>query len=360
MNKKISIIGVGKLGLCLALNLERIGYDIIGVDISQDYIDSLSNKTFESSEPFVTDYLKESKNIFFTTDLKKSLESDIIFLVVSTPSTSDYKYDHSSIEKVVDGLKQFGVQDNRKELVINCTTFPGYCDDLQSRIGEYNYKVSYNPEFIAQGSIIMDQINADNVLIGEYDKTSGDIIEKIYRKLCYNKISVNRMTPNEAELTKLSVNCFLTTKISYANMIGDICNRYGANPSTVLSAIGTDSRIGSKYLNYGFGFGGPCFPRDNRALSKCAEEVGVDAVISKATDEMNKLHLKYQIEDFFTSNPDKDIPVEIDYVTYKKESTSIEESQQLQYAIELSNLGYKVKMKDSRPEVINQIKSILK
>ena len=360
MNKKISIIGVGKLGLCLSLNLEKIGYEVIGVDISQDYIESLSNKTFESSEPFVNDYLKESKNILFTTDLKKSLESDIIFLVVSTPSTNDFKYDHGAIERVVEGLKEFGVQDKRKELVINCTTFPGYCDDLQNRIKEYNYKVSYNPEFIAQGSIIMDQVNADNALIGEYDEVSGDVIEKIYRELCNNNITINRMSPIEAELTKLSVNCFLTTKISYANMIGDICNRYGANPNKVLSAIGTDSRIGSKYLNYGFGFGGPCFPRDNRALAKCAEEVNIDAVISKSTDEMNKLHLKYQVEDFFTSHPDKNNPVEIDYVTYKKESTSIEESQQLKYAIELSNLGYKVKIKDLRPEVINQIKNILK
>jgi len=359
MNKKISIIGIGKLGLCLSLNLERIGYEVIGVDISQDYIDSLSNKTFESSEPFVNDYLKESKNILFTTDLKKSLESDIIFLVVSTPSTSDFKYDHSAIEKVVENLKEFGVQNKRKELVINCTTFPGYCDDLQNRINKYNYKISYNPEFIAQGSIIIDQVNADNVLIGEYDEISGDAIEKIYRELCHNKILVNRMSPIEAELTKLSVNCFLTTKISYANMIGDICNRYGANPSIVLSAIGTDSRIGVKYLNYGYGFGGPCFPRDNRALSKCAEEVGIDSVIAKATDVMNKLHLEYQVQDFFTKNPNKDIPVEIEYVTYKKDSTSIEESQQLKFALELKNMGYNIKLKDQRLEVIKQIQELI-
>jgi UDPglucose 6-dehydrogenase len=168
------------------------------------------------------------------------------------------------------------------------------------------------------------------------------------------------MSVTEAELTKLSVNCFLTTKISYANMVGDICNRYGANPSKVLSAIGTDSRIGGKYLNYGYGFGGPCFPRDNRALSKCAEEVGVDAVISKATDVMNELHLEYQVQDFFTKNPNKDIPVEIEYVTYKKDSTSIEESQQLKFALELKNMGYNVKLKDQRPEVLNQIQNLIK
>ena len=357
---KISIIGVGKLGLCMGLNLERVGYEVIGVDVSEDYIESLNSKKFESSEPFVSQFLKESSDIIFTTDIEKSLESDVIFVVVSTPSTKDHKYDHTNIENVVNKLIEFGKQDKRKDLIINCTTFPGYCENLQTRLDEYNFKVSYNPEFIAQGSIIMDQINADNVLIGEYDKQAGNTIEKIYKKMCYSNPIMNRMSVTEAELTKLSVNCFLTTKISYANMIGDICNRYGADPSKVLSAIGTDSRIGKKYLNYGFGFGGPCFPRDNRALSKCAEEVGIDAVIAKATDTMNELHLQYQVQDFFTKNPDKDIPIEIDYVTYKKDSTSIEESQQLKFAIELKNLGYKVKLKDQRPEVLNQIQNLLK
>jgi UDP-glucose 6-dehydrogenase len=140
-------------------------------------------------------------------------------------------------------------------------------------------------------------------------------------------------------------------------MIGDIAERYNCNSHVILDSIGTDSRIGSKYLKPGFGFGGPCFPRDNKALSKCAQIVGVDAVISKATDEMNKLHLEYQIDSFVKNNPDKSKPVEIDYVTYKKESTIIEESQQLKFAVELHKLGYTIKISDSREEVLSQIKN---
>lgn len=170
---------------------------------------------------------------------------------------------------------------------------------------------------------------------------------------------VNKMSRLEAEITKLSVNCFLTTKISYANMIGDIANKMGCNPDKILSAIGSDSRIGNKYLKSGFGFGGPCFPRDNRALAKCAECVGVDALISKATDEMNKKHLQYQIEEFVKKNPDKHIPVEMEYVTYKKESPILEESQQLQFALQLKELGYSVKLLDTRPEVLEQLKNVL-
>jgi nucleotide sugar dehydrogenase len=359
MNKNISVIGVGKLGLCLSLNLEKKGYNILGIDINKEYITQLNNKTFNSSEPLVNDFLLKSKNIKFTTDISKSIENDIIFIVVNTPSTKEWKYDHSQIDSIINNLILFGPQKNRKDLIINCTTFPGYCETLQEKLKDYNYKVSYNPEFISQGSIIKDQINPDNVLIGESDKYSGDLIEEIYVQMCESNPIINRMSVTEAEITKLSVNCFLTTKISYANMIGDISIRYNCNPETILKAIGTDSRIGGKYLNYGFGFGGPCFPRDNRSLSKCAEDVGVDASISKATDIMNENHLNYQVEDFLRKNPDKTKEVVFEFLTYKKESVLLEESQQLKFALKLKELGYKIKNLDNRKEVINQLKNIL-
>ena len=359
MKNNISILGVGKLGLCLALNLERTGFNIVGVDISQHYIDSLNEKTFTTTEPYVNEYLKKSENIRFTTRLNDALLNDVIFVVVRTPSTDDWKYDHSQIESIAEQLIKLGRQKNRKDLIINCTTFPGYCKTLQSKLEQYNYYVSYNPEFIAQGTIIKDQLNCDNVLIGEADGYAGDLIEGIYKEMCESNPIINRMTPTEAELTKLSVNCFLTTKISYANMVGDIAERLDCNPDVVLSAVGTDSRIGSKYIKPGFGFGGPCFPRDNRALAKCGEEVGVDAVISKATDEMNQKHLEYQIEQFVKQNPDKNKIVEITFVTYKAQSTLIEESQQLKFAIRLKELGYTIKIQDRRPEVLNQIKNII-
>ena len=354
----ISIIGVGKLGLCLALNLERKKFNVTGVDVIESYVNSLNDKTFTTSEPHVNKYLSESK-IVFTTDLEQALKNDILFVVVSTPSTSEWKYDHTQIESIADKLISYGKQEKRKDLIINCTTFPGYCDELQAKLKEYNYKVSYNPEFIAQGTVIHDQTHCDNVLIGEADGYAGRLIEYIYSRMCESDPVVNRMNRTEAELTKLSVNCYLTTKISYANMIGDIAGRLGCNANKILTAIGTDSRIGSKYLKPGFGFGGPCFPRDNRALAKCGDELGIDAVISKATDEMNEKHLQYQIEDFVKNNPDKDQIVDIDYVTYKRESTILEESQQLKYAIKLKELGYKIQLLDNRLEVLNQLKNIL-
>jgi len=354
----ISIIGVGKLGLCLALNLEKKGHNIIGVDIFESYIQSLNNKTFTTSEPNVNEYLAESK-ILFITDLKQALQNDVLFVVVRTPSTSEWKYDHTDIEDITNKLISFGKQPTRKDLIINCTTFPGYCDTLQEKLKEYNYYISYNPEFIAQGTIIKDQVMCDNVLIGEADEYAGELITSIYKSMVESNPIYNRMSRTEAELTKLAVNCFLTTKISYANMVGDIANRLKCNADRILKAIGTDSRIGSKYLKPGFGFGGPCFSRDNRALAKCGEEVGIDAVVSRATDEMNEKHLQYQVEDFVKNNPDKTKVVEIDFITYKKESTIIEESQQLKFAQKLKQLGYNIQLLDKRQEVLDQIKNIL-
>ena len=359
MDKKVSIIGVGKLGLCFGLNLSKVGWEVTGMDVRKDYIQSLKDKTFTSSEDSVTEYVQKYP-INYTTSLEECLKNDVIFVVVATPSTPDFKYDHSVIENIADELIKLGKQENRKDLIINCTTFPSYCDTLQSKLEDYNYMVSYNPEFIAQGTIIRDQVYCDNVLIGQADEYAGNRIREVYESFVLSNPIYNRMSRTEAEITKLSVNCFLTTKISYANMIGDIANRYGCDGETILEAIGTDSRIGGKYLKPGFGFGGPCFPRDNRALAKCGEEVGIDAVISIATDKMNELHLQYQVENFVKENPDKSKEVEIDYVTYKKESTSIEESQQLAFALELQKLGYKIKLNDNREEVLKQIENVIR
>ena len=355
MNKKVSIIGIGKLGICFGLNLKKAGWEVIGIDNNQEYVKQLNLGTFKSDEEGVNDYLQNYPLDLYSTDIEKAIESDIIFIVVPTPSTPDHKYDHSYIEKIKNQLISLGLQKSRKDLIINCTTFPGYCDQLQKELEELNYKVSYNPEFIAQGTIIRDQLYCDNVLIGEHDVEAGNKICEVYKTFVLSEPIYNRMSRTEAEITKLSVNCFLTTKISFANMIGDIASRYDCSGKKILAAIGTDSRIGTKYLMPGFGYGGPCFPRDNRALAKCAEDVGISAEISKATDRMNKLHLEYQIDDTIRKYNKQTDFIEIEYLTYKKESVSLEESQQLEYAKRLNELGYKLKINDKRQAVMDAV-----
>jgi len=354
--KKIAVVGVGRLGLCLALNLERAGYEVTGVDVRSDYVDALHQKTLETNEPGLSEMLAESRNFVPTTYLKDALTCDDIFIVVATPSLPDGKYDHTYINDVARVLAQYGVQDKTKNLIINSTVFPGYCDELQSELKDLNYVISYNPEFIAQGSILNDQINPDMVLIGEGSTEAGDTVERIYTDLCDNKPRMCRMSTLSAEITKLSLNCFLTTKISFANMIGDICNKVGAEQEKVLDAIGSDSRIGNKYLKYGFGYGGPCFPRDNRALAAFAQENLIQANISYATDVQNNVHLQYQIEQKLQ---DTELPavIVVDGVAYKKGTDILEESQQLRYALSLARSGFSVTVRDILA-VIEQVKEL--
>ena len=182
--QKVTVIGVGKLGLCFALTLEKNGFDIVGVDLDQNYIVSLNEKSFSSDEPGVNECLINAENFVVTRDLKIGLDhSDIIFLFVATPSLLNGKYDHSQIDRVVSQIRKFGKNKIEKRLIIGCTTMPSYCDTVEEKLFSYGYQISYNPEFIAQGSIMQDMVNPDMVLIGEGTEKCGDLIKKIYQKL---------------------------------------------------------------------------------------------------------------------------------------------------------------------------------
>ena len=348
---KIGLIGAGRLGLCLALLMDKAGYSVIASDVREDYIDGLQQGEVTTTEPLVGQYLESARRIEFTTDnLRVIEESDIIFTLVLTPSLENGSYDVSNVDDVVSDILKYGWNKDlsNKSLVIGCTTNPGDCDFFQDRLSETGMNVFYNPEFIAQGSIIRDLQNADMVLLGGNGKHRNSL-EKIYKKIQYGYTfpSVHYMSTKAAEITKIAVNCFLTTKISYANMIGQVLaqsNLYD-EIETVLSSIGSDSRIGHKYMNFGFGFGGPCFPRDNRAFASYAQKVGVEHNIGTTTDNFNKAHLLF-LKDYFINDNSDDLPFWFDYIAYKPGTDILTESQQYQLCLEFLDLGYKVYVSD--------------
>lgn len=355
--KKISVIGIGRLGLCFALNIERTGlYEVIGVDIDRYYIDALNKKTFNSDEPLVNNFLQNSKNFRATTNVWEAMEADIIFIIVPTPSSESGVYDHTYINRAIDSLLKFGKQERKKKLVIQSTTTPGYCQSLHERVWEYNYEVVYNPEFIAQGTIINDQINPDFVLIGANSPETRNEIAAIYADMCKSGISYSKMNLTEAELTKIALNCFITTKIAFANTVGDVAKNLNCDGNVILDAIGMDKRIGPRSMKYGFGYGGPCFPRDNRAFGVVCEMNGVYPHIPYATDHSNKSHLLYQLNEYLTSVKTGE-EIILEDLAYKKGTTIITESQKLRLAVDLSLNGYKVTLKDVEP-VINKIKTV--
>jgi len=217
-----------------------------------------------------------------------------------------------------------------------------------------NVTISYNPEFIAQGEIIHGFLNPDIVLIGEGNKEVGDRLEEIYKKVCNNSPRICRMSAESAEITKLSVNCFITTKIAFCNMIGDIADHTpNANKTDILQAVGGDSRVGMKCLKPGYGFGGPCFPRDNRAIGNYARSVNVNPLLPEATDSANKLHAQLMVQDFLKQNLDQYV---FEDVAYKDgcQVPIIEESQKLEVAKGLVKAGKKVVIKDRRI-IINEV-----
>ena len=348
---KIGLIGAGRLGICLALLIEQEGYNVIASDVREDYINDLQNKKINSTEPQVQELLEHSINLEFTTDNRKVIrESDIIFTLVQTPSLEDGSYDVSAVWKVVEDIKQemSSIANYPKSFVVGCTTNPGDCDQFKDALPE-SVDVYYNPEFIAQGSIVDDLRHADMVLLGGEGQHSG-ALEMIYYQIQngFKAANVSTMSTRAAELTKIAVNCFLTTKITYANQVGQVMIRDGMEDEvkTVLKAIGSDSRIGTKYLNYGFGFGGPCFPRDNRAFAAYASKAGVETPLGATTDKFNEEHTKFLKEYYVNKNKDNRAYV-FHYLTYKDGVDILTESRPYDLALSLLDDGYEVYCLDS-------------
>jgi len=343
---KIGIIGAGRLGLTFALLCEKNGYDVIVSDIREDYVFNLNQKICITNEPLIQSMLLDTTKFSATTNnIEVIKNSDLIFIFVSTPSTLVGDYDTTKVFDVVSDFYSANSQDIQlygKKVIVGCTTNPGDTEQVQQRLNMFNVRVAYNPEFIAQGEIVKGLEQSDIVLIGtEYTELGDDLID-IYNKIQTTTVNAYVMSPKAAELTKIGINCFLTTKISYANMMGDIMIKSGLENeiSMVLSAIGGDTRVGKKYMNYGFGFGGPCLPRDNRALGHYAKNLGMELNLPLTVDNFNKEHANFLKEYYIGKNPDKTVPFVMNYITYKKGTDITEESQQFQLCIDLLDEGY--------------------
>lgn len=350
--KSIGVIGVGRLGLCTALVLEKAGYNVVCYDVNKATREAINQRFLKSPEKGVTSMLAEAKHIQAVDSLKDIIDLDIFFCVVPTPSLSNGFYDHQYVDAVVNEMIPLLLKPglSRKLLNICCTTMPSYCDTVQQRFNENDIPmdVCYNPEFIAQGDILHGFTHPDLVLIGEASKEAGNILVSIYEKIVESNPSYCRMTRKEAEITKISINCFITTKISFANTIGDLCVASGCNQDIVLKAIGQDSRIGNKYFRWGFGYGGPCFPRDNRALCLYGRQQGLQNRIGEATDATNKDHRSFLVNYLIQHKGEKEFV--ISDLAYKPGTLILEQSQSLQIALDLIKEGHTVYIEES-PEL---------
>ena len=345
---KIGIIGLGNVGLAFALLCEKAGLSVLVSDNNEDLVFNLNNRISNTNEPLIQQMLLEVENFSATTNNIKIIEnSDIIFTFVATPSTTDGSYDTSAVFEVANNFfeaSKLDISIFNKKFIVGCTTNPGDVEQIQNKLSMFSIQVAYNPEFIEQGEIVKGIEQSDIVLIGtEYNELANDLIY-IYEKIQTTPVNVHIMSPKAAEITKIGVNCFLTTKISYANMMGDILTKSNLSNeiNSVLSAIGGDSRVGKKYMKYGFGFGGPCLPRDNRALGHFSNELGLKLNLPLTVDEFNNEHADFIKNFFMNQNPDKTIPFVMSYITYKRGTDILEESQQFKLCLDLLEEGYYV------------------
>ena len=355
--ERIAIIGVGRIGLCLALNLEQAGHDVLGLDNDHERVKLIRDRGLRTSEPGVEPALRAAGELRVadSIDVIPEFDPEVVFVAVDTPSVANGGYDHSRVDQVLAELFSLEWPHDRVELAVVCTTLPGYCDSNSEVAMSHGFALSYTPGFVAQGSILRDQRCPEQILIGEADAAAGEKLARIFQKMCSNQPPVHRMSRTSAEIAKLALNCALTMKIAFANAIGDLATCVGAEPEAILNAIGADSRIGGKFLKYGYGFGGPCFPRDNRALNFFARQHNYEFLQAGATDEMNRRHLMFQVNDLLRSY-DESEAIHFQYVTYKPGTEMLDESQPLALAVQLANAGRKVVIHES-PDVLAELRT---
>ena len=366
--KSVSIIGLGKLGSPMVACFASKGYKVIGVDINSDFVRLINEGKPPVFETQLAEYLsKNRERISATQDYKKAvLNSDITFIIVPTPSEEQggfsTKYVGEAGKRIGEALKE---KSDFHLVALVSTVTPGSTEkELLSILEEYSDKICgkdfglcYNPEFIALGSVIHNLLNPDFVLIGESDSQSGDILESFYRNICDNNPPIKRMSIVNAEITKIALNTYVTTKISYANMLSELCEKIpGGNVGVVTNALGCDIRIGHKYLKGALGFGGPCFPRDNRALIYTARNFRVSLPIAEATDRINQNQIPRIVELILSVLP-RGGRVGILGLSYKPDTNVIEESQGVEIPRILSEKGVPVIVYD--PAAMENAKQVL-
>jgi len=361
---KLSIIGLGKFGSPMAAVMAHKGHTVVGVDVNADFVKAIQEGRPPVREPQLAEMITANRERLSATTYYEEaiLATDVTFIIVPTPSEQSGRF---SMAYVLKAAESIGAALRKKDwhlVVLSSTVMPGSTETVLKpalerasgkKCGE-DFGLCYNPEFIALGSVVRDMLNPDMVLIGESDPRSGAILEELYTGVCESNPKIRRMNYVNAELTKLSVNTFMTTKISYANMLAQVCETLpGADVDVITAAVGCDTRIGAKYFKGALGYGGPCFPRDNRAFSALARDNGAPALLAEATDALNNRQVPRMAEQILAKLP-KGGTAGVIGLSYKPYTEVTEQSQGIFIAQKLLEAGVKVIVYD--PEAMNNAK----
>ena len=360
---KIAVVGTGYVGLVTGTCFAETGNTVTCIDIDQEKVNKLTNGKITIYEPGLEQLFERNikqDRLLFTTNLAEGIkEADVIFLALPTPPGEDGSADLKYILKVADDL---GPLLEDYTVVVDKSTVPvGTADKVRERIAKrakVEFDVVSNPEFLREGVAVEDFMKPERVVIGTSSQRARKIMETLYSPYVRQGNPLVFMDERSAELTKYAANSFLATKISFMNEVANLCELLGADVDAVRKGIGTDSRIGKRFLFPGIGYGGSCFPKDVQALAKSAEDSRYDFRILKAVMDVNtyqKTKLLSKIKDYFKGNL-KGKKIAIWGLAFKPHTDDIREAPALYNIEELLKEGAIVRAHD--PEAMENVKRI--
>jgi UDPglucose 6-dehydrogenase len=364
----VSVIGLGKLGACIAASFAHKGFSVIGADVSARTVDLINEQKAPVVEPQLSEMMAGLKGkLRATQDVAQAVvDSDVTLIVVPTPSTAEGGF---SIDFVVEAARSIGQGLKAKSgyhlVVLTSTVLPGSTEYgmipvLERESGkkvDADFGVCYSPEFIALGQVIKDFLNPEFLLIGEHDERAGMMLAETYLEVTDNAPKIARMNIVNSELTKISVNAYVTMRISFANMVASLSEQLpGGDVDTVTGALGLDTRIGSRYLKGAVAFGGPCFPRDNQALAYLARQLGPSGALAEAVHAYNDTSNQKLAERVLEVVPAGG-SVAVLGLSYKPDSNVIEEAPGFLLARNLAAAGARVTVHD--PMAMDTVRRVL-
>lgn len=360
---KIAVVGTGYVGLVTGTCFAETGNSVTCVDIDQEKVKKLQSGRITIYEPGLENLFKrniEQQRLFFTTNLEEGIrDAKIIFLALPTPEGEDGSADLKYILKVADDL---GPLLKDYTVIVDKSTVPvGTSDKVRERIAlkaKVEFDVVSNPEFLREGVAVEDFMKPDRVVIGTRSERARKLMDSLYAPFVRQGNPIIFMDERSAELTKYAANSFLATKITFMNEIANLCELLGANVDEVRKGIGTDSRIGKRFLFPGIGYGGSCFPKDVKALSKSAIDAKYDFKILNSVMDVNegmKTKLIPTIKKHFNSKL-SGLTIAMWGLSFKPHTDDIREASSLYNIRALLNEGVKIKVHD--PESMENVKKL--
>ncbi len=366
---KIVVVGTGYVGLVTGTCFAETGLNVTCVDIDKEKINKLSRCEVPIYEPGLQTMVERNiskERLCFTTNLKECLSgSEAVFIAVGTPSDEDGSAD---LKYVLDVARDIGKYIDNYLVVITKSTVPiGTAfkvktiiqEELDKRKSTLKFDVASNPEFLKEGNAVEDFLKPDRIVLGVDSDEAEKIMRKLYKPFLLNGHPLLFMDIPSAELTKYAANAMLATKISFMNEIANLCDALGADVNMVRNGIGSDPRIGNKFIYAGVGYGGSCFPKDVKALIKTADNINYSLEILKAVDKVNvtqKEILIKKIKSYFKSNI-KDKTFGVWGLSFKPQTDDIRDAPAIAIIENLIDDGAKIKVYD--PVAMEQSKKKL-